>query len=98
MNDSSNPIQGVTDEQIRTALTRLRDAKPLFSTVDVIRAVLDFYHRDVGTPGGASPNAQFGKRLMKHAHEFGIVRVPPDQTVNDGEGSTTTAAMWRWAP
>ena len=97
MNDSGNPIQGVTDDQIRSAIERLRDIKPVFSTVDVIRTILGFYHRDVGTPGGASPNAQFGKRIMKHAHEFGIVRVRPDQSVDDGEGGTTTAAIWRHA-
>lgn len=97
MNDSGNPIQGVNDDQIRSAIERLRGVKPVFSTVDVIRTILGFYHRDVGVRG-ASPNGMFGKRLMRHAHEFGIVRVPPDQTVDDGEGGTTTAAMWRPAP
>jgi LPS sulfotransferase NodH len=97
MNDSGNPIQAVTDDQIRSALERLRRDRQLFSTVDVIRAILGFYHRDVGVRG-ASPNGMFGKRLMKYAHEFGIVRVPPDRPVDDGEGGTTTAAMWRPAP
>lgn len=97
MDDSANPIQGVNDEQIHTAIQELRRSKSIFSTVDVIRNILGFYHRDVGTPGGASPNAQFGKHLMKYALEFGIVRVLPDKTVNDGEGGTTTAAMWRSA-
>ena len=97
MNNAGNPIQGVTDDQIRVALTNLRN-KPEFSTVEVIREILGFYHRDVDTPGGSSPNAQFGKHLMKNAHEFGIVRVPPDRTVNDGEGDTTTSAIWRSTP
>lgn len=95
MNDSSNPIQSVTDEQTRSAINQLRSIKPVFSTVDVIRAILGFYHRDVGTPGEASPNARFSKRLMRHARELGIVRVPPDQNVDDGEGSMTTSAVWR---
>lgn len=90
-----NPIQGATEEQIRTAIDHLRETRKTFSTVDVIRGVLGFYRKDVGAPGGASPNSQFGKKLMKHAHEYGIVRVPPDQTVEDGEGGTTTAAIWR---
>lgn len=95
MNDSGNPIQGVTDDQIRSAIEQLRD-RSQFSTVDVIRSILGFYHRDVGVRG-ASPNGMFGKRLMKYAHEFGVVRVPPDQAVDDGEGGTTTAAIWRHA-
>lgn len=98
MNSSPNPIQAVTEEQIRTAIDLLRARGEPFSTVTVIRGILGFYHRDVGMPGGSSPNAQFGKRLQKYAHEYGIVRVLPDQTVDDGEGGTTTAAMWRPAP
>lgn len=92
-----NPIQNATDEQIRAAIDHLRSTRQNFSTVDVIRGVLGFYHKDVGMPGGASPNAHFGKMLMKRAHEYGIVRVPPDQTVDDGEGGATTAAIWRTA-
>lgn len=90
-----NPIENATDEQIRAALKDLCTTRETFSTVDVVRGVLGYYHRDTGTPGGASANSQFGKRLMKHAYEFGIARVPPDKTVDDGEGGTTTAAIWR---
>lgn len=97
MNDSGNPIQTVTDNQISSAIDRLRRDRQLFSTVDVIRAVLGFYRRGVGVRG-SSPNGLFGKRLMKYAHEFGIVRVLPDNPMDDGEGGTTTAAMWRPAP
>jgi hypothetical protein len=95
MNNRSNPIQEVTEDQVLAAIENLQATGRTFSTVDVIRRILGFYHRDIGVPGGASPNAQFGKRLMKHAHEYGIARVPPDQTVEDGEGGTTTAAIWR---
>lgn len=96
MDDAGNPIQTATDDQIRLAIEQLRD-KPQFSTVDVIHAILGSYHRDVGMPPGASPNAHFGKRLMKRAPEFGIVCVLPDQSVDDKEGGTTTAAIWRHA-
>ena len=95
MSTRPNPIEAVTDHQIRTALASLVEQGQEFTTLDVIVGILGFYQKDVGAPGGASPNALFGKRLMKYAHEFGIVRVPLDRTVSDHAGGTTTAAIWR---
>lgn len=59
MKKSGNPVQTITDEQIRSAIKQLRGTKPTFSTVDVISDALGFYHRDVGVRG-ASPNRMVG--------------------------------------
>jgi len=95
--DVAGRVEAITDAQIREAIQRLAGEGGTFSTVQVIRAILGSYYRDIGVPANHSPNARFGKRLARHSVEFGITRVMPSQPVRDDDKGPTETAMWRAA-
>ena len=94
----TNPIANVEPFDIGYAIGWLSANQETFSTVDIIRKILDLYPRDVGVPGGSSANAAFGKRLSANQEAYRIVRVPPDKNVPDDDGVNTKSAIWRPRP
>lgn len=77
--------------RVQSIIRRLGDE---FTTVDVLRAYVNHYHKDDGTPVQFSINAGFGRHLSRIREALRIVSVR-DVNVRDDNHGRSRARLWR---
>ncbi|WP_047710103.1 hypothetical protein [Pectobacterium atrosepticum] len=84
----------VTKERLHRTLNKLREEGEVsVYTIKIIERYMGGFHKNVDVPAGSSWNAQFGKYLKSHEHEFNIKEMAAKVSLWV-DGGKTSSSLW----